>query len=61
MYKCEYCGKEFETYQGLAGHKSHCPLNPNKKRTHKLNSETNRKARLTYIANHPEKFMKKDV
>ena len=59
MYKCEYCGKEFETYQGLAGHKSHCPLNPNKKRTHKLNSETNRKARLTYIANHPEKFMKK--
>ena len=59
MYKCEYCRKEFETYQGLAGHKSHCPLNPNKKRTHESTSEANKKARLTYIAKHPEKYVKK--
>ena len=29
MCKCQYCGKEFNNYQGLAGHKSHCKLNPN--------------------------------
>jgi len=29
MYKCEYCDKEFKKYQGLAGHKRHCKLNPN--------------------------------
>ena len=32
MYKCKYCGKEFETASALAGHVSHCKLNPNKTR-----------------------------
>lgn len=29
MYKCKYCNKEFEKYQSLAAHISHCKLNPN--------------------------------
>ena len=29
MYKCQYCGKEFNSIYGLAGHISHCKLNPN--------------------------------
>ena len=29
MYKCKYCGKEFKLQQSLAGHSSHCKLNPN--------------------------------
>ena len=29
MYKCQYCGKEFNNIYGLAGHTSHCKLNPN--------------------------------
>lgn len=29
MCKCQYCGKEFKNYLGLAGHKRHCKLNPN--------------------------------
>lgn len=28
-YKCKYCGKEFDSKQSLAGHSSHCKLNPN--------------------------------
>ena len=29
MYKCKYCGKEFENKQKLGGHLSHCKYNPN--------------------------------
>ena len=29
MYKCKYCGKEFETYQQLGGHVTKCTKNPN--------------------------------
>ena len=29
MYKCQYCGKEFNNIYGLGGHTSHCKLNPN--------------------------------
>lgn len=30
MYKCKYCGKEFETKQKLAGHILWCKDNPNR-------------------------------
>ena len=30
MYKCKYCGKEFETGSKLGGHTSNCLLNPNR-------------------------------
>lgn len=49
MYKCEFCGKEFNNYQGLAGHKSHCKSNPNfdndkyKKRQNKSLNQANKK------------------
>lgn len=29
MFKCKYCGKEFETKQQLGGHVTRCKLNPN--------------------------------
>ena len=29
MYKCKYCGKEFENQRALAGHTAWCELNPN--------------------------------
>ena len=29
MFKCKYCEKKFETKQQLAGHSTHCKLNPN--------------------------------
>lgn len=29
MYICEYCGKEFDNYHKLGGHKTHCEKNPN--------------------------------
>lgn len=29
MYKCKYCGKEFETKEQLGGHIVHCVMNPN--------------------------------
>lgn len=29
MYKCKYCGKEFEKLQSLVAHYRHCKLNPN--------------------------------
>ena len=31
MYKCKYCGKEFETKEQLGGHSGFCKLNPNKR------------------------------
>lgn len=32
MYKCKYCEKEFDTKYQLAGHVTHCKLNPNYER-----------------------------
>lgn len=32
MFKCKYCGKEFESKQKLGGHVTQCEANPNSKR-----------------------------
>lgn len=37
MYKCKYCGKEFETSQKLNGHVGWCEMNPNKRDKSVLN------------------------
>ena len=58
MYICEYCGKEFEKSLSLAGHKSHCVLNP-KKRTKEEIQQSALRSRRTYIVNHPQKYVKK--
>ena len=33
MYKCQYCGKEFEKQQAYASHTGKCPQNPNREKT----------------------------
>ena len=64
MYKCEFCEKEFNNYQGLAGHKSHCKANPNfdnekyKKRQNKSLNQANKKlAEIRKNNRHNYKFI----
>ena len=38
MYKCKYCGKEFETLNQLGGHIGYCKLNPNKRTQEQINT-----------------------
>ena len=33
MYKCQYCGKEFEKQQSYASHTGKCPQNPNREKS----------------------------
>ena len=33
MYKCQYCGKEFEKQQAYASHTGKCPKNPNREKS----------------------------
>lgn len=35
IYKCQYCGKEFESKQKLGGHISRCKYNENRKQNKK--------------------------
>ena len=39
MYKCKYCGKEFEKVSQIGGHTSMCKLNPNCKESIKTRRE----------------------
>ena len=41
MYKCKYCGKEFETSQKLNGHIGWCDKNPNKRDKKSLENARN--------------------
>ena len=59
MYKCKYCGKEFDSIFALGGHVSHCKLNPNA-RTHEQMVLSNKKGRETYINQHPELYQKQE-
>ena len=34
MFKCKYCGKEFEKVASYAAHMSNCKLSPTLKRTY---------------------------
>lgn len=60
MYKCEYCGREFETFAALAGHVSHCKENPNSKRHTIDKHDIALRARETYIKNNPYKYEVKE-
>ena len=44
MYKCEYCGKEFDNCHKLGGHKIHCEKNPNSGRAKEQLAEARKKA-----------------
>ena len=64
MYKCKYCGKEFEKPQSLSAHLGHCEMNPNRKirsREDILNSA--KKSALTAkenrIVNDPYRYLLK--
>lgn len=63
MYKCEYCGKEFEKLQGLSAHKGHCKLNPNntKEKLKKRYKEISLKGSKTIIENHKIKFQQEEL
>lgn len=43
MFKCKYCGKEFEKKQQLAGHTIWCKENPNRSGKCNLNKQKNNK------------------
>ena len=51
MYKCKFCGKEFNSIYGLAGHTSHCKLNPNynKEEREKQQKKASKAANLSKI------------
>lgn len=63
MYKCEYCGKEFEKLQSLSAHKGHCKLNPNntEEKLKKRYKETSLKGSKTIIENHKIKFQQEEL
>jgi hypothetical protein len=42
MYKCKYCGKNYDVLQSVMGHSTHCINNPN----HAKNLELHRKKRI---------------
>ena len=56
MYKCQYCNKEFNSIQGLSGHKSHCKLNPNYNDEKIKNNQI--KASLSAAKKKKEKYLK---
>lgn len=43
IYKCKYCGKEFDSKHQLAGHTAHCKLNPNYEKNLKQLEEARKK------------------
>ena len=49
MFKCKYCGKEFEKIQSLAAHISHCKLSPNYNK--ELDYKRNNKGKQTIKEN----------
>lgn len=63
MYKCKYCGKEYDTYKSLGAHISSCKLNPNyeiNKEKRKGNKNSKEKMKISRIINNPYKFLKKE-
>ena len=64
MYKCKYCGKEFEKSQSLSAHLGHCEMNPNRKiRSREDISNSAKKSALTArknrIINDPYRYLLK--
>ena len=62
MYKCKYCGKEFEKSHSYAAHLSNCKLNPNLKRKfeHSKSVKAGKLASKTKILNNPYRFELKE-
>ena len=56
MYKCKYCGKEFENKNQIGGHTTYCKLNPNRKNT----IEKVKKSTLKYINSHKKEIIKNE-
>ena len=57
MYKCKHCGKEFDDKRKLAGHSTHCKLNPK----YEHNMECLAEAR-THVQNHTNgEFNKEEI
>lgn len=64
MFKCKFCGREFEKSVSLAGHVSHCKENLNKKRTKEAYKKWSihgldvyKENRKKYKELHPEKYV----
>lgn len=64
MFKCKFCGKEFEKSTSLAAHVSHCKENLNKKRTKESYKKASIQGLVVYKENrkkykelHPEKYV----
>ena len=52
IYKCKYCGKEFDNRHALAGHTRGCLLNPNRSTNNTI------KATLIFVEKHRPKIYK---
>lgn len=63
MYKCEYCGKKFETKQGLYAHKGHCKFNPNntEEKLEKRYKDTAKKSANSKILKNKEKRLQEEL
>lgn len=57
MYKCKYCGKDFEKLQSLVAHYRHCKLNPNfdEEKYKQKNKEISKKSHDTQFFNNQNK------
>lgn len=51
MYKCRYCSKEYDNHLKLAGHVTHCSLNPNRDANYKKNGDSRKVSRVTLKMN----------
>lgn len=65
MYKCKYCGKEFEK-GSIGGHTTFCVCNPNREHNIKKNSDKNHmmnmvKKRIENRENNPDIHTRKEV
>lgn len=50
MYRCKYCGREFETHTKLGGHIGRCKCNPKREENCKIYIESCHKANRTQIS-----------
>jgi len=61
MYTCEYCGKEFDNYHKLGGHKIHCEKNPNAAKANLQLEEARKKRKINESQHLHCKYCNKEV